>query len=410
MIGDLDADLLCLYRLFEIGEQALKALALLTELRRLDDDLGAQVRAVVEVVVLFHRGVTGGLDRERSTDPLRLKLDGFIDNVFVAAAIAVMLASEMLFDKLVESRRGDRVGHYRAAGILLKRETGRQRHQTVAVDLFAEAVDSAAAIDVGIEDHAEVGFTLQHRLTDTLHRFCVLGIRHMVREHPVGIQIARAGGISAQRLQHLGGVKAARAVAGVDHDVETCERMVIVLCVDLALDQLAQMRGVVLHIVDRGYRAVQGFCGLVVILRVLQDRFDILAVQTAAASKELQSVAVEGMVRGSDLYRRVTAEVNRRHEHRRRRRQTAVIYLDARQGQSAHHDIGDPFARDTAVPADGNRQFSGSFACFLLYPEGETVRDARDDRIRQVDRLPRDALAGDTADIGAAFEYFKSIV
>ena len=43
-------------------------------------------------------------------------------------------------------------------------------------------IDGAAAVDVGIEDHAEVGMALEHSFADRLHRLFVLGVRDMVRE------------------------------------------------------------------------------------------------------------------------------------------------------------------------------------------------------------------------------------
>ena len=66
--------------------------------------------------------------------------------------------------------------------MLLQEDRGNERDQTVAVDLFSAFCDRARPIDVGIEDDAEIGVMLFHRLAYRTHRLRVFGVGNVIGE------------------------------------------------------------------------------------------------------------------------------------------------------------------------------------------------------------------------------------
>ena len=64
----LEPALKLLRRLFEVGDKALEAAAALFEQSRFYNELRNEIRAVVEIVILPERGMTGGLNRKRADD------------------------------------------------------------------------------------------------------------------------------------------------------------------------------------------------------------------------------------------------------------------------------------------------------------------------------------------------------
>ena len=60
----------------------------------------------------------------------------------------------------------------------------------------------------------------------------------MVREISVRIQIDTAADISSQRFKYAGGEEAGRAVPCVDDDMQSQERMVVIVRVDLLFDDV----------------------------------------------------------------------------------------------------------------------------------------------------------------------------
>ena len=103
LFRDLKTDLAALQGLLQVGGQIAQILACLTELCRLDDDFGAEIRAVVKEIILAHGGMTGGLYCQRTVDACRVQLQRLVNNVFVASAVAVMLAAEVFFDKALQA-------------------------------------------------------------------------------------------------------------------------------------------------------------------------------------------------------------------------------------------------------------------------------------------------------------------
>ena len=107
LFGNLDADLLALHRLFQIFDQAFQFLAFLAELSHLNDDLGDEVSAVIQEVILPHSGMTGGFDGQRAVYLVFVLPDGFVNDVLVASLEAEVLTAELLLNELFQTAGGD---------------------------------------------------------------------------------------------------------------------------------------------------------------------------------------------------------------------------------------------------------------------------------------------------------------
>ena len=99
----LEPALKLLRRLFEVGNEALKAAAALFEQSRFYNQLRDKIRAVVEIIILPECGMAGGLNRKRAVDALFIELNLLVDNIFIAALKSDMLAAVRL-DEFCESR------------------------------------------------------------------------------------------------------------------------------------------------------------------------------------------------------------------------------------------------------------------------------------------------------------------
>ena len=87
------------------------------------------------------------------------------------------------------------------------------------VDFFPTGQDGAHAVDVGIEDEAQVGLVVEDGFPDGGHGFFVFRIGDMVREVAVRFEELAPRRIGAERCQDLRRKETAAAVAGVDDDV-----------------------------------------------------------------------------------------------------------------------------------------------------------------------------------------------
>ena len=189
--------------------------------------------------------------------------------------------------------------------------------------------------------------------------------------------------------------------------MESLKRLVAVP--DTLHDQTAETRGVLLHIGDFLHpsgRNVTASGGTAFLLCEGENLPDLAAFQAPGGQKEFQTVAMPGMMAGRNLHSRLTAEIDRRHEHGGRRRQTAVQYPDARFRQGRDHRIPDTRARKAAVPADRNRQIPAGNPRLFRKPDCKRRRDPPNHLIGQLDRLALDSLHCHAADIGAAFQLF----
>ena len=102
----------------------------------------------------------------------------------------------------------------------------------------------------------------------------------MVGETAVRIQKLAAGNIRPERLEHRAGIKAARSIAGVHHDMKALQRP---LPISYSIhDQTAQAGGVSCHIRGFFHRAGRFFLksgGTAAILGIGQDFPDVGAFQ-----------------------------------------------------------------------------------------------------------------------------------
>ena len=140
-----------------------------------------------------------------------------------------MMASERFFNVFLQAARGDGVGDDGSALVALQSDGACDGHEAVAVELVPFGINGAAAIHVSVEDDAQIGLRADGCAADGFHGRRVLRVRDMIREHAVGLEELAAGDIRAERSEHVGCIEAARAVSGVDDDMEAFERMLIVL-------------------------------------------------------------------------------------------------------------------------------------------------------------------------------------
>ena len=102
----------------------------------------------------------------------------------------------------------------------MQHDSGYQRYETIAVYLFAVGGDNRGSVHVGIENNSEVGIVFYRTVAYSPHGLLVFGIGNMVGKGAVGLQKLRTGYVGAQRLQYAAGVKSARSVAGVHHNMQ----------------------------------------------------------------------------------------------------------------------------------------------------------------------------------------------
>ena len=100
--------------------------------------------------------MAGGFNRKGRVLPEGLPAFGFVYDIFIAAFKADMMPAERLLNEIRKPRPGHGIGHHTAAGVFFERNGGRHGDQPVAVELFAVCGDRAAAVHIGVKNHAEV--------------------------------------------------------------------------------------------------------------------------------------------------------------------------------------------------------------------------------------------------------------
>ena len=417
--GDLQAHLLLLERLPQLGEQVGDARAAAQPTTdRLDDDLDRDVRAVVQAVVLLHRAVAGGFNHEVARLPRLVPSHALVDHVLVSAHVTHVLAA-LTLDELRESVRGDAVRHHRASRVLVQDDGGEERDEFVSVDWVPVAVDDGGSVHVGVEDDAQISLRRHRRAHRAVHGLRILRVGRVVWEVTVRVEELRAARVGAQRLQHALREEPAAAVAGVDDDLHAGEGLLGGIRVRRALlDELAERRRVVLEERD-GLHAVLDAVqrnGVAARLRfasrrgAFADDLDVRLVQAAVACEELGAVAVEWEVRGGEhdpgVVRR--ARGHRRHETRGSRRESHVHDSpDAFAGEPREHGVGERGSAEPRVATHGDGEISGLLALLLREPVHEGGADEVGGLLVERHGLARDALQGDAADVGSVLQLLE---
>ena len=403
--GNGEAQLFFFLGFLQIGDETIERFALAAQLCRLNDNLRHQIGTVVKEVVLAQRRMAARLNRQRAVHALVIQAYRFVDDILVTALKAVVLAAERLLNVGLESVGRNGVRHNGAARVALQRNGGSNRHKTVAVDLFAAAVHSAAAIYVRVKNYAKVRTGLHGRRANARHGLLVLRVWNVVREAAVRLQKLAACNVRTKRLQHVVCVKTARAVAGVYNDFKARKRVRIIFRVHALADHLAQIICIFRHIVHRHQRAVVGLLRRSAVLCIFQNLGNIRAVKAARRREELQSVAEERVVARRNLHRAVARQLQNRHEHRRGRGKAAVVNRSTVCRKRAEQRRRNTVCGNAGVMADGNFQPLGALVQVLFAPNEKTGRNALHDLIGQVNRRAA-AFTCNTANVSAAFQSF----
>ena len=345
--GDLQPEFPALGRLAQSGEQPFQT-APGGELHQKPRD---EIRPVVEKVVFLERRMAGGLNGKLAVAPLGVEPERLIDDVAVAAAEAAVHAA-VRGDKPGQTRGCDRVGHDGRAGMLAQQNRRNERDEPVAVELLPVGEDGSGAVNVGIENNAEIGAAFKHRGADAVHRLRQLGVRHMVRKAPVGVKIPAARRVRAERREDLFGKEAARAVSGVHNDALSGQGLFT--AVRRGDDLFAQQRGVGFQKLAALYAAAgRG-------RKRLQSKAEYLAhvraLRAAGGGEEFESVAVPRQVACRDHHGGVERRFARhgRHKHRRSGAETEIGHRGAARGERFAKRFGDRFARKARVAPDAH--------------------------------------------------------
>ena len=369
-----------------------------------NQQLDGQVSAVIEVVVLGEGAVAARLDGQRRDGAFLVEANALVDDVLVAALEAQVAQAKLALQELGELVARDGVRDDRAARIVRREDGGHHGNQSIAADLLAVLEDGAHAVDIRVEDQAEVRMAVEHGLADGSHGLLVLRVRDVVREVTVRLEEDAARRVGTEAAEHLRRKEAARTVAGVDDDVHAAERRVA--HVERCADLLAQMMAVAVdEVVLLDLREVAldlraaGCC--------LEDSDDVLMLDAAVLREELEAVAVERQMAGRDHDRAVHLRLGEDdgHEHRRRGCEAAVDRHSAGIRQRFEHCFLEHRRREARVVADRNAQVLDLLARLLRKEVEETARDAVGRLGVERHRLVRHALDRDATHIAAIGEF-----
>ena len=295
--------------------------------------------------------MTGCLYRKRAVDALFIELYLLVDNIFIAALKSDMLAAVRL-DEFCEPSGGYGVGNYNRARFVFKYNSRYHGDKAVAVEFSAVGEDTARSVNIGIKHNAEIGVCLFDPLGGVVYHDGRLGVRHIHGKIAVRLEIHARQDIGTQRSEDFGSVEAARAVSGIDHYSHTCKRFVGSVRADAFADKRAQMRGVLLHMVARGYlgRRIAEFD----ILRFFEYVSDIGRIKSAVDGEKFESVSVARMVARSHLNGAVTGQIEHSHKHGGSGAERAVNYIDPAQSESPDDRRAYTPGRKTRIVTDGN--------------------------------------------------------
>ena len=348
--------------------------------------------------------MTTRLDGQRRDRTGLIEADALVDDVLVAALEAQVAQAELTLQELGELVARDRVRDDRAARIVRREDGGHHGDQGIAADLLAVLEDGAHAVDIRVEDQAEVGMAVEHGLADGGHGLFVLRVRDVVREVTVRLEEDAARRVGTEAAEHLRRKEAARTIAGVDDDVHAAERRVA--HVERCADLLAQMMAVAVdEVVLLDLREVAldlraaGCC--------LEDGDDVLMLDAAVFREELEAVAVERQMAGRDHDGAVHLRLGEDdgHEHRRRGCEAAVDRHDAGIRQRLEHCFLEHRRREARVVTDRDAQVLDLLARLLRKEVEEAARDAVGRLGVERHRLVRHALDRDAAHIAAIGEF-----
>ena len=284
--------------------------------------------------------------------------------------------------------------------MLLQQNCADERNQAVAVDDSALRIHSACSIHIRIKNDAQICTCIQNRFGDGSRRLFIFRVGDVVGEAAVRLQKLAARGIRAQWLQYFFHIEAAGAIARVYDDLHAFQRLI--LARPLA-NLIRKDFGIDRHEIHLLIAASLGLL-ILLFLRERDNLFDIAALQAALLHKEFQAVAVEGQMARRDHDSAVILEAlcNGGHEHSRRGSKARIIERDAAILCRFADIFQNARAADARIPANADAHLR--FAQALLQPADKACRQMKNSLVRQIDRLPGDSLAGNTAYIATVLK------
>ncbi len=249
-------------------------------------------------------------------------------------------------DRLGHRPRGPHVVDHLPAGLPREHRLGEQRRREVARHELARVVDEEASIGVAVVGDPECRLLLGRALHDELAVLREQRVRLVVRERPVGLEVATHDLHLGQALQHRREHHARHPVCRVDDDPERSDR----LGVDEAEDPLDE----VVPDVDRRDGPARGRIAPLAAHRPVADLDEpgLAPDRKRPAPHDLHPRVAGGVVRGRDHDPTVEAEVSGREVHHLGPDHPEVGHLDARVGHAVDHSFGHRRRREAHVPPD----------------------------------------------------------
>ena len=421
---DRQPDLHGFCRLRQVGNHGGNAFAFSEEPGGADNDAGSQERAVVQEVVIAVSSVAGGLDGKLAVRACSIQLNGFINDVAVASLKAQVLQAQSPLQIGMKFVAGYAVRNHRRSGIFIRDQSGGHGDDTVSADLTAVFVYGGGAVHIRIEYQAQVAVMILYSGCNCGHSLFILRVRDVVREMSVRLQELAGGDIRTERLKDPGRVESSGAVARVNGDLHSAQRLV---CPGLGCYDAPQVGGIDIHQIGSitGGNTIFGsiwcsrsICRLrhavqnLIRFRENDNIGNVAFVQAALRAEKLQPVAVPGKVARCDHDSAVRGEFREDcgHEHGRSGRHAAVQHTGAVGRQGVNKDLAEMLPGKAGVPPDGNSKFCRFLICFTAEPEQESPGETGYGGIVEIHRFAGDALQRDAADIAAVLQRPKIII
>ena len=177
-------------------------------------------------------------------------------------------------------------------------------------------INSAAAVNVCVEDYAEISTEGLYSLAYRSHCICILRVRDVVRECTVRLEELTSSYVCAECFKNICCIEAADTVSGINNKPESFQRMmVVVFVVYLLLDEFTQIACIVSHVFVFCNSAAAAVLRLVLVLSVFEDSGDVSALKSALTGEEFKTVFIVGMMACGDLYSAVAAKLYCCHKH-----------------------------------------------------------------------------------------------
>ena len=288
-----------------------------------------------------------------------------------------MLEAQFLFEEDGQFITGNRVRNNRAARIIRSENGGHHGDKCITADFLAVFEYGTHAINVRIENQAQICTAVQHCFFDGCHSLLVFGVGDVIGEVPIRFQKDAAGSIGTQTAQDLRSKEAACTIAGIHHNVHAFQGFI--LPAQSLTDFLAQVMTIAFNqIVFLNLSQIPFYHRIAG--GIFEDGDDFIMLHTAVLGEELEAIAVVGQVtcRNHNGAVHLGFRENDGHKHSRRRSQTAIHCYHSCRRQSVQDCLFEVASRQAGIMADSNAQvfflLAGLVSQKIKEPAGNDIR------------------------------------